>query len=135
MSKQRRTVSPEFKRSAASLVLDQRYSHVDASRSVGVAESFLRRGVQQLHQERRGITPRSIYLLAIKKATWQPRIQARYAGAHRHSERIDSRVQCGGVESSLVRRHHVFMGAGALALPTTSCATAHGFAGFPRRRT
>lgn len=59
MSKQRRTFSPEFKRSAASLVLDQSYSHVDASRSVGVAESVLRRWVQQLHQERRGITPQS----------------------------------------------------------------------------
>jgi transposase len=52
MSKQRRSFSPEFKRSAASLVLDQSYSHVDASRSVGVAESVLRRWVQQLHQER-----------------------------------------------------------------------------------
>lgn len=60
MSKQRRTFSPEFKRSAASLVLDQSYSHVDASRSVGVAESVLRRWVQQLHQERHGITPQSL---------------------------------------------------------------------------
>ena len=59
MSKQRRSFSPEFKRSAASLVLDQSYSHVDASRSVGVAESVLRRWVQQLHQERHGITPQS----------------------------------------------------------------------------
>ncbi len=40
MSKQRRTFPPEFKRSAASLVLDQSYSHVDASRSVGVAHRF-----------------------------------------------------------------------------------------------
>ncbi|SUA80578.1 Integrase core domain [Pandoraea pnomenusa] len=40
MSKQRRTFSPEFKRSAASLVLDQSYSHVDASRSVGLRSRF-----------------------------------------------------------------------------------------------
>jgi transposase len=43
MSEQRRSFSPEFKRSAASLVLDQSYNHIDASRSVGVAESILRR--------------------------------------------------------------------------------------------
>lgn len=43
MSKQRRSFSPEFKRGAASLVLDQSYNHGDASRSVGLAESVLRR--------------------------------------------------------------------------------------------
>ena len=59
MNKQRRTFSLEFKRSSASLVLDQGYSHVDASRSVGVAESVIRRWVRQLHQERHGITPHS----------------------------------------------------------------------------
>lgn len=59
LSKQGRTFSPEFKRSAASPVLDQSYSHVEASRSVGVSESVLRRRVQQLHQERHGITPQS----------------------------------------------------------------------------
>ena len=60
MIKQRRTFSLEFKSSVASLVLDQNYSHVDASRSVGVAESVLRRWVQQLHQERHGMTPQSL---------------------------------------------------------------------------
>ena len=59
MNKQRRSFSPEFKVSAASLVLDQGYSHMDACRSVGVAESVLRRWVQQLHQERQGRTPNS----------------------------------------------------------------------------
>lgn len=34
MSKQRRSFSPEFKRSAASLVLDQNYNDADASRSM-----------------------------------------------------------------------------------------------------
>jgi transposase len=55
--KQRRSFSPEFKVSAASLVLDQSYSHMDACRSVGVAESVLRRWVQQLGEERQGRTP------------------------------------------------------------------------------
>ena len=57
MSKQRRTFSPEFKQQAACLVLDQRYSHVEASRSVGVGESLMRRWVQQLQLERQGVTP------------------------------------------------------------------------------
>lgn len=59
MTKQRRTFSPEFKQQAASLVLDKTYSHIEASRSVGVAESVLRRWVNQLQQERQGITPQS----------------------------------------------------------------------------
>ncbi|MDH4606938.1 transposase, partial [Pseudomonas syringae] len=42
-TKQRRTFSIEFKREAAGLVLDQGYSHIEASRSLGVVESALRR--------------------------------------------------------------------------------------------
>ncbi|AKZ27936.1 transposase [Ralstonia solanacearum] len=53
MVKQRRSFSPEFKQQAACLVLDQCYSHIEASRSVGVAESVLRRWVQQLQMEAR----------------------------------------------------------------------------------
>ena len=59
MSKQRRTFSPEFKQQAACLVLDQGYSHMEASRSVGIGESVLRRWVRQLESERQGITPQS----------------------------------------------------------------------------
>ena len=59
MSKQRRTFSPEFKQQAACLVLDQGYSHIEASRSVGIGESVLRRWVRQLQSERQGITPQS----------------------------------------------------------------------------
>ncbi|HCW0631273.1 TPA: IS3 family transposase [Pseudomonas aeruginosa] len=59
MSKQRRTFSAEFKREAATLVLDQGYSHVDACRSLGVVDSVLRRWVKQLEAERRGVTPKS----------------------------------------------------------------------------
>lgn len=59
MTKQRRTFSAEFKREAAGLVLDQGYSHIEASRSLGVVESALRRWVNQLQQERNGVTPQS----------------------------------------------------------------------------
>ncbi|KFG94452.1 transposase [Burkholderia paludis] len=57
MTKQRRTFSPEFKRQAASLVVDQGYSHVEASCSVGVGETVLRRWVHQFQMERQGVTP------------------------------------------------------------------------------
>lgn len=43
MTKQRRTFTPEFKREAACLVLDQGYSHTEAARSLGLVESALRR--------------------------------------------------------------------------------------------
>ncbi|KTB91383.1 transposase [Pseudomonas syringae ICMP 11293] len=59
MTKQRRTFSAEFKREAAGLVLDQGYSHFEASRSLGVVESALRRWVSQLQQDRNGVTPQS----------------------------------------------------------------------------
>ena len=48
MTKQRRSFSAEFKREAAGLVLDQGYSHVEASRSLGAVESTLCRWVSQL---------------------------------------------------------------------------------------
>lgn len=59
MTKQRRTFSPEFKQQAVSLVLDQGYSPLEASRSVGIGDAVLRRWVHQLQMERQGkaITP------------------------------------------------------------------------------
>ncbi|QHP92764.1 hypothetical protein B7760_04360 [Burkholderia glumae] len=57
MSKQRLTFSREFKQQAACLVLDQGDSHLEASRSVGVGETVLRRWVQQLQMERQGVAP------------------------------------------------------------------------------
>lgn len=59
MTKQRRTFTPEFKREAACLVLDQGYSHAEAARSLDLVESALRRWVNQLQQERGGATPAS----------------------------------------------------------------------------
>ena len=59
MTKERRPFSPHFKPDAASLILDQGYSHTDAARSLGLVESALRRWVNQLQQERNGVTPTS----------------------------------------------------------------------------
>ncbi|MBI0330289.1 transposase [Burkholderia plantarii] len=57
MTKQRRTFSPEFKQQAVSMVLDQGYSPLEASRSVGIGDAVLRRWVHQLQMERQGVTP------------------------------------------------------------------------------
>lgn len=59
MTKQRRTFSTEFKHEAASLVLDQGYSFTEASKSLGVGETAIRRWVDQLKVERGGITPKA----------------------------------------------------------------------------
>nr|QDK64859.1 transposase, IS3 family, OrfA [Pseudomonas sp.] len=59
MAKQRRSFSAEFKREAADLVLKQNYSYIEASRSLGVGESALRRWVDQVQKERQGVTPQS----------------------------------------------------------------------------
>ncbi|MDO9625359.1 MAG: IS3 family transposase [Pseudomonas sp.] len=59
MTKQRRSFSTEFKREAADLVLKQEYGVLEASRSLGIGESLLRRWISQLQQERNGVTPQS----------------------------------------------------------------------------
>lgn len=59
MTRKRRSFTPEFKQEAASLVLDQNYTITQASRSLGIGETALRRWVQQLTQERGSITPKS----------------------------------------------------------------------------
>lgn len=59
MTKRRRTFTPEFKREAACLVLDQGYSHIEAALLLSLVESALRRWVSQLQEERNGITPTS----------------------------------------------------------------------------
>ncbi len=57
MARLRRSFTAEFKLEAASLVLDQGYSLPEASRSLDVGETVLRRWVQQLQSERTGTTP------------------------------------------------------------------------------
>jgi transposase len=59
MARQRRSFSTEFKREAASLVLDQGYSFPEACRSLDVGETALRRWVDQLKVERGGVTPKT----------------------------------------------------------------------------
>lgn len=54
MTKQRRSFTPEFK-----LVLKQNYSYIEASRSLGIDESALRRWVDQIQKEHKGVTPQS----------------------------------------------------------------------------
>lgn len=58
MTQKRRSFSPDFKQEAASLVLDQGYSFVQACTSLGMGESALQHWVQQLSEEREGITPK-----------------------------------------------------------------------------
>ncbi len=57
MTRLRRSFTAEFKLEAASLVLDQGYSVTEASRSLDVGETVLRRRVQQLQSEHSGTTP------------------------------------------------------------------------------
>jgi len=57
MARQRRSFSTEFKHEAACLVLDQGYTITEACRSLDVGETALRRWVQQLQEERGGVTP------------------------------------------------------------------------------
>ncbi len=64
MKRQRRSFTTEFKQEAASLVLDQGYSIPEASRSLDVGETALRRWVKQLKAEREGVTPKSKALTA-----------------------------------------------------------------------
>ncbi len=78
MKRQRRTFSTEFKHETACLVLDQGYSIPEASRSLDVGETALRRWVQQLKLERDGGTPVSKALTVEQK-----RIQELEARVHR----------------------------------------------------
>ena len=81
MTKQRRSFSAEFKREAAGLVLDQGYSHIEATHPFGVVESALRRWVNQLQQERNGITPRSKALTPKQQKIQE--LEARFARLER----------------------------------------------------
>jgi transposase len=64
MTTKRRTFSPEFKREAADLVLQQSYSYPQACEALGVGETALRRWVDQLSSERNGVTPKTKALTA-----------------------------------------------------------------------
>ena len=53
----RKTFTTEFKQEAAALVLDQGYRISEACGAMGVGQTAMRRWVQQLQEERNGITP------------------------------------------------------------------------------
>ena len=74
MTKQRRSFSSEFKREAADLVLKQNYSYIEASRSLGIGESALRRWVDQIQKEHKGVTPQSKALTPEQQIfrSWKP---------------------------------------------------------------
>ena len=55
----RREFTPEFKREAASLVVDQNYSLAAACEAMGVGRTAMRRWVKQLRDEGQGMTPGS----------------------------------------------------------------------------
>ena len=55
----RRSITPEFKHEAASLVVQQNYTVKQACQALGVSETAMRRWVRQLQQEMQGITPTS----------------------------------------------------------------------------
>lgn len=59
MSKKRRTFSAEFKLEAAQLVVDQNYSVQEAANAMGVGLSTMGKWVNQLRNERQGITPKA----------------------------------------------------------------------------
>lgn len=59
MTTKRRTFSPEFKREAAELALQQSYRYPQACEAMGVGQTALRRWVDQLSSERIRITPKS----------------------------------------------------------------------------
>ena len=55
----RRSFSKEFKREAAGLILDHGYSVSEACKAMDVGRTAINRWVQQLQDERRGVTPRT----------------------------------------------------------------------------
>ncbi|VVE51701.1 transposase [Pandoraea horticolens] len=84
MTKQCRAFSPEFKRIAVALVLDQNYNHMDTCRPVGVAESVLLRWVEQLQLERWKAIVKSGVCGAVARSGGQ-RLRSRCAFNHRGS--------------------------------------------------
>ena len=97
MTRKRRSFSPEFKQEAASLVLDQGYTIPQASVSLGIGESAVRRWVQQLTDERKGVTPKGKALTPEQRRIQE--LEARCNRLEREKEilkkaTVDSTGQC-----------------------------------------
>ena len=58
MTRKQRSFSPEFKQEAASMVLDTGYTTPWAGESLGIGVSAIPRRVNQLTEERDGVTPK-----------------------------------------------------------------------------
>ena len=69
MKRQLRSISTEFKHEATCLVVDHGYSIPQASRSLEVGATAIRRWIHQLKAERGGETPASKVLTAEHKRT------------------------------------------------------------------
>ena len=59
MARLRRSFNTEFKREVANLVLKEGYSVAEASRSLDIGQTALRRWIDQLEGERLGVTPKA----------------------------------------------------------------------------
>jgi len=59
MARLRRSFNTDFKREAANLVLKEGYSVGEASCSLDIGETALRRWIDQLEGERLGVTPKA----------------------------------------------------------------------------
>jgi transposase len=59
MARLRRSYNTDFKREAANLVLKEGYSVAEASRSLDIGQTALRRWIDQLEGERLGVTPKA----------------------------------------------------------------------------
>ena len=59
MARLRRSFNTEFKREAGNLVLKEGYSVAEASRSLDIGETALRRWIDQLEGEHLGVTPKA----------------------------------------------------------------------------
>lgn len=81
----RRTFSPVFKREAASLVLDQGYSVVQACEAVDVGQTAMRRWIEQLRGEREGRTPSGARALTAEHQRIQE-LEARLRKVEREKE-------------------------------------------------
>lgn len=90
MAKQRRAFTPEFKREAADLVLKQNYSYIEASRSLGIGESALRRWVDQIQKEHKGVTPQSKALTPEQQKIQE--LEARIARLEREKSILKNRL-------------------------------------------
>mgnify|MGYP000680375001 FL=1 len=67
MAKQSRTFTAQVKFEAASLIINQNYSYLEACRALDIGETVLRRWVSQLREERGGQTPKSVALTPEQK--------------------------------------------------------------------